>query len=160
MRHLCPDADLRRAKGIPLHPIGSHAHAAEIVLGKRDRRAGKSEVPRLKAGLRKGDVAPHSLRFPLEEIQRNQVKDGLRHVRILRFEVCLHLLRRCCGIPHDLRVSVRTEGRTAHFRFDRPAERIHRVPRSKLRPQMLRVAVVAGNALAVAFPVADDHAIR
>ena len=51
MRHLCPDADLRRAKGIPLHPIGSHAHAAEIVLGKRDRRAGKSEVPRLKASL-------------------------------------------------------------------------------------------------------------
>ena len=59
MLRLRPDAELRRVKGIPLHTIGSHAHAAEIVLGKRDRRAGKSEVPRLKAGLRKGNVAPY-----------------------------------------------------------------------------------------------------
>jgi len=36
----------------------------------------------------------------------------------------------------------------------------HRVPRPKLRPQMFRVAVVAGNAPAVTFPVADDDAVR
>ena len=29
MLHLRPDAELRRAKGISLHTIGSHAHAAE-----------------------------------------------------------------------------------------------------------------------------------
>ena len=159
MLYLRPDAELRRVKGIPFYTIGSHAHTAEIVLWELDRRAGKGKVPGLKAGLRKGDIATHSLCLTLGEIQRNHVKDRLRHLRIFRFDISPHLLRCCPGIPHNLCVSVRAGKCTAHRCLDRFTETVHGVPHSKLCPQMLRVAVVGSDAPAVSLPVTDDDSV-
>ncbi len=48
----------------------------------------------------------------------------------------------------------------AHCRFDCPAETVHRIACAKLQPEMLRVAVAAGNAPRTAFLMADDDAVR
>ena len=54
-------------------------------------RAEKLEVPGLKAGLRKCNVAPHALRLSFRKVQRDHVKDRLRRLRILRFKIRPHL---------------------------------------------------------------------
>ncbi len=60
-----------RALGANEDAIRSHTHAAEVVLRKCDRRAGKGKVPRFQTGLCKGNVTTHSLRFPFGKIQRD-----------------------------------------------------------------------------------------
>ena len=61
MLYLRTDTELRGIKGVSFHTIGSDTHTAEIVLVERDCRTGKAEIPGLKAGLCKGDVATHAL---------------------------------------------------------------------------------------------------
>ena len=53
---LCTDSQLRRGKGIAFYSVAGHAHAAEIVLLQRHRRATKGEVPRFQTRLCKGNV--------------------------------------------------------------------------------------------------------
>ena len=91
MLYLRTDAKLRRFKGQPRFAPLRHPKPAEIVLRKRDRRAGESEVPRFQTGLHKGHITPHALRLPFRKVQRNHIQNGLWHSRILLFEVCFHL---------------------------------------------------------------------
>ncbi len=48
---------------------------------------GENEIPCFQAGLRKGDIAPHALRLPFGNIQRDHIQNGLRHGRVLLFQV-------------------------------------------------------------------------
>ena len=72
---------LRGIKRVSLHPIGGHAHTAEVVLVQGHRRAGKGKVPGLQAGLRKGDVTAHTLCLSFREIEGDDIQNALRYIR-------------------------------------------------------------------------------
>lgn len=68
-----------------------------------------------------------------------------------------NILRRVSG--RDIIVLRMDIRRAAHRRLDGLPERVHGQAHVELRPQMLRIAVVAGDAALVALFVADDHAV-
>ncbi len=53
-----------------------------------------------------------------------------------------------------------SRGGTAHSGLHRLAETVHCVAHAKLRPKILRVAVVGGDATGAALFVANDHPVR
>ena len=161
MLHLRTDAELGRGEGITLQPIGGDTHAAEVVLLQRDGGASETEVPGFQTGLRKSDVAPHTLRCPLGQIERHHVQNVLGDLRIFGLDVGFHLLRSSHRRTHDLRAghTAGGSGPTAHCGLDRLAEGVHGVGQAELRPEMLRVTVVGGDAPLAALLVADDDPI-
>ena len=161
MLYLRPDAELGRVEGVSFQPTGGDTHAAEVVLVQRDGGASESEVPGFQTGLRKGDVAPHTLRRALGEIERHHIQNALGHVRIFGLNVGAHLLRRSHRCAHDFRAgqTAGSIGPAAHRGLYRRPESVHCVGQTELRPQMLRVAVVGGDAPLAALLVADDHPI-
>ena len=156
MLNLRPDAKLRRFKRQSCFAPLRHPKAAEIVLRKSDRRAGESEVPRFQTGLCKSDIAPHALRFPFGKVQRYHIQNGLRNGRILLFQIGCHLPCRGFCFPHNGGKGIRRRS-SLHCRLDVLSELLHR--QSKLRPKMLHVPVVTGNAPPAPFRMGDHYTV-
>ena len=93
MLDLCTDSQLRRGEGIAFYSVAGHAHATEIVLLQRHRRATKGEVPRFQTGLCKGNVPADPFGSPLAQVAGDHVQYTLCHIGIHCTEISGHL----CG---------------------------------------------------------------
>ena len=128
--NLRTDAKLRRFKGQPCFAPLRHPKAAEIVLRKRDRRAGKVKFP-FRGRTVQRRYRPSRPPPPFRKGTAGSYPERTAAQPDSSFQICFHLPRRGRRFPHNGGKGI-LRCASLHRRLDILSELLHR--QSELRP--------------------------